>query len=423
MPKLTYAHILNILYILFDIQRFTSLQGETLQSFKQWVVDIRQHFHRCPELSFKEFGTQSHIISLLEELGIVCRKIADTGVIAEIHGKGSGPCIAIRSDIDALAVQESLTKFNKNYISGNPGVMHACGHDGHIAMVLGVARLIMENRTNIYGTVRFIFQPAEEAPPGGATKIIAEGGLDGVDAIIGIHIFGDVEAGVIKLFPGSFMASSNLFTLKLFGKGGHHSTPGQCVDPIRISSDFISCLNEFISNSIQPDDYVLGFGTIHSGQQFNRTPDELCITGTFRTFDDKGSQLINVIMHNLLDCLMSSYSIDKIASPTYELKVTYGYPVLFNDPSFTEAAIKALKRRSFLFDTNSKSIFGAEDFSYYLKEIPGTYMIIGTRNTNKGFVEVNHSSCFDIDEDILFTGIDALYCIATDFLKNPLGYT
>ena len=394
-----------------------------MQSFEKWLQHTRREFHRNPELSFHEYETQSRIMSILEELGIDCRKIADTGVLAEVCGRGPGPCIAIRSDIDALAVHESLTKLNEDYISQNPGLMHACGHDGHMAIVLGVARLIKEKRENISGTVRFIFQPAEEIPPGGAVRVIDEGGLEGVDAIIGLHIFGDVDLGEINIRAGPFMASSNRFTVKILGKGGHHSTPDLCIDPIQIASELISSLNPAISRKLSPSDYVLGFGSIHSGEQFNRAPDELELVGSFRTFNDEDIDAIEQTMSSILDNLMLSYSregFDEV--PSYELEVYRAYPVLFNNPLFTEAASKLLKKKFPIVNTNVNAVFAAEDFAFYLRKVPGMYAIIGTRNVEKGIVEGNHSSSFDIDEDVLITGVELLSSIALDFLENPKVY-
>lgn len=385
--------------------------------------DVRREFHRNPELSFDEHCTQSRIMSILGELGISCRKIADTGVIAEVRGLSPGPCIAIRSDIDALAAHEVLSLRNEDYISRNPGVMHACGHDGHMAIVLGVARLMIERQKEICGTVKFIFQPAEEVPPGGAIRVIEEGGLEDVDCIIGLHIFGDVDIGRINVRAGPLMASSNRFTLKIFGKGGHHATPDMCIDPIQIAAEFISSLKPAVSQKVDTSDHVLGFGMVDSGKQFNRSPDELELVGSFRTFDENDIDTIEQVMINLLDSFMNSYSKEDIAGfPFYELDVYRGYPVLYNDPFFTEKACRLLKTKFEYVNAHADPIFGAEDFAYYLQEIPGMYTIIGTRNVAKGIVEVNHSSNFDIDEDILLTGVDLLYSLAMDFLKNPGEY-
>lgn len=394
-----------------------------MQSFEKWVRDVRREFHKHPEMSFQEYDTQSRIMSILEELGIECRKIADTGVLAEVHGRGPGPCIAIRSDIDALAAYESPTEHNREYISQSPGAMHACGHDGHMAIVLGVARLIKEQRKSICGSVRFIFQPAEEVPPGGAIMVIDEGGLEGVDAVIGLHIFGDVDIGAINVRAGPFMANSNRFTVNIFGKGGHHSTPEMCIDPIMIASEFISSLKTIVSQKVSPSDHVLGFGTIHAGNQFNRSSDEVEIVGSFRTFDDNDTEIIEKTMVSILDSLMVSNSMEGIEGlPSYDLDVLHGYPVLFNDPVFTETASNLLKNKFDTVNTHAEVIFGAEDFAYYLQEVPGMYAIIGTRNVEKGIVEINHSASFDIDEDVLVMGVELLYSIAVDFLANSGAY-
>ncbi len=210
---------------------------------EDWIIKLRREFHSEPEISFKEYKTQKMIIKVLQDIGIEPQKIADTGVVATIQGQSGGPCIALRADIDALEVLEVPTARNQDYISRNTGFMHACGHDGHIAMVLGAARLLHEKRHTFAGSVRLIFQPAEEQPPGGAARVIEEGGLDSVDAIVGMHIFGAVDVGKIAFREGSFMASSNMFTIKIIGKGGHHSNPEDCIDPILIAADFISTIN------------------------------------------------------------------------------------------------------------------------------------------------------------------------------------
>lgn len=362
-------------------------------------------------------------MSILDELGIDCSKIANTGVIAEVRGISPGPCIAIRSDTDALAAHEVISLRNKDYVSQNPGVMHACGHDGHMAIVLGVARMMKERRKEICGTVRFIFQPAEEVPPGGAIRVIEEGGLEGVDAIIGLHIFSDVDFGQINVRAGPFMAGSNRFTVKIFGKGGHHATPDMCIDPIQIAAEFISSLKPAISRKVDASDHVLGFGTVNSGKQFNRSPNELELVGSFRTFDDSDIDAIEQVMSNLLDSLMHSYSKKDVAGvPSYDLNVYRGYPVLVNDLAFAERAGRLLKTKFENVNTHADPIFGAEDFAYYLKEVPGMYAIIGTKNVEKGIVEMNHSSGFDIDEGVLLSGVELLYSLAIDFLKNPGEY-
>ena len=390
---------------------------------KNWITCIRREIHREPELSFMEFKTQQKIMNILQELGIESEKIAGTGVIATIQGSAPSPCIALRSDMDALEVQEEPTELNKDYISQNRGIMHACGHDGHIAIVLGAARLLQEKRETLAGSVRLIFQPAEEQPPGGALRVIEEGGLNGVDAIVGLHVFGDIAAGKIAFTPGRFMASSNLFSIKILGKGGHHSRPWDCIDPILIASEFIDTINKNVRNRIDSAKYVLGIGKIEGGAQFNRTPDEIYMLGSYRTFDDHETITIDDIIKQTLDSLMKKYAKDGYEYiPTYKLDIFHGYPVLMNDEVFTKAVYDLLKNKFNDIDGNAKPIFGAEDFAFYLEKLPGIYLSLGTENIQKGIVERNHSNKFDIDEDILITGANILQTIVLDFLENTEDY-
>ena len=390
---------------------------------EDWIIKLRREFHSEPEISFKEYKTQDKIIKILQELGIKPQKIADTGVIATIEGNTPKPCIALRADIDALEVLEVPNERNKDYISQNTGFMHACGHDGHIAMVLGAARLLQENKHTLPGSVRLILQPAEEQPPGGAKRVIEEGGLDGVDAIVGMHIFGAMDVGKIAFREGSFMASSNMFSIKIIGKGGHHSNPKDCIDPILIAADFISTINKNIKSKVDPSKYVFGVGKIQGGAQFNRTPDDVDIIGSYRTFDSNNTKIIDNMMTQTLDGLMRSYTANNCNDkPTYDLNVLHGYPVLVNDDKFTKRVHSLLNNKYTNVKGDAKPIFGAEDFAFYLQKVPGIYLTIGTKNPEKDIIEGNHSSRFDIDEDILITGTEILHTIALDFLEKPEDY-
>ena len=390
---------------------------------EDWIIKLRREFHSEPEISFKEYKTQDKIIKILQELGIKPQKIADTGVIATIEGNTPKPCIALRADIDALEVLEVPNERNKDYISQNTGFMHACGHDGHIAMVLGAARLLQENKHTLPGSVRLILQPAEEQPPGGAKRVIEEGGLDGVDAIVGMHIFGAMDVGKIAFREGSFMASSNMFSIKIIGKGGHHSNPEDCIDPILIAADFISTINKNIKSKVDPSKYVFGVGKIQGGAQFNRTPDDVDIIGSYRTFDSNNTKIIDNMMTQTLDGLMRSYTANNCNDkPTYDLNILHGYPVLVNDDKFTKRVHSLLNNKYTNVKGDAKPIFGAEDFAFYLQKVPGIYLTIGTKNPEKDIIEGNHSSRFDIDEDILITGTEILHTIALDFLEKPEDY-
>ena len=391
-----------------------------------WIIELRREFHRYPELSFEEYDTQKRILKILGELGIEARKIADTGVLASIRGTLPGPCIALRSDTDGLQVQEELTERNSDYISRNDGVMHACGHDGHMAMLFGAARLFQENR-NFPGEVRLIFQPAEEIPPGGSERVIAEGGLEGVDAVIGMHIFTNHESGSTGFRPGPFMASTNRFEISLIGKGGHISKPESCIDPVRMATDFMSSLYPALEKRLEPDKYIIGVGRIRGGAQFNRIPDTVEILGSYRTFDRETTEIIDRTIEECLDEVVKRYvkpGEEFSGFPDYKLDILHGYPVLVNDPVFTEAVNLKLQESfpELTVYPEMEKTFAAEDFASYLQKVPGIFISLGTRNPEKNIVEINHSCTFDIDEDILITGTEIFYIVSLDFLKTPEKY-
>ncbi|AKB79580.1 putative amidohydrolase [Methanosarcina horonobensis HB-1 = JCM 15518] len=396
------------------------------EDLEAWIIRLRREFHQYPELSFEEYETQKRILKTLEELGIEARKIADTGVLASIRGTMPGPCIALRTDTDGLQVQEELTERNRDYISRNNGVMHACGHDGHMAMLFGASRLFLENR-DFPGEVRLIFQPAEEIPPGGSERVIAEGGLEGVDAVMGMHIFTNHESGSVGFRPGPFMASTNRFEVIFEGKGGHISKPESCIDPVRMATDFISSLYPALEKQLEPDKYVLGIGRIQGGAQFNRTPDSVGILGSYRTFDSETTDVIDLTIKECLERIKEKYvkpGEEFAGLPDYELDILHGYPVLVNDPAFTDAVNLKLQESfpELTIYPEIEKTFAAEDFASYLQVVPGIFISLGTRNQEKGIVEINHSCTFDIDEDILLTGTEIFYTISLDFLKHPEKY-
>lgn len=389
---------------------------------EDWVIETRRQFHRIPEKSFQEYMTQEKVMEILKSMGLDGKPIANTGVVATIHGMGPGKSIALRADMDGLEVTEEVTRLNHEYISQHPGFMHSCGHDGHMAMVLGAAKLLIQSKDSFCGSVRLLFQPGEEQPPGGAVEVIREGGLDGMDAILGMHIFSSINSGEIKFKPGPFMATSNIMTVTITGKGGHHLSPQICIDPISIASRFIGCIHEEIKKHIPEHRFILGFGKIAGGSQFNRTPDEVEILGSFRTFDKNDTELIEDIIRQTLEQLMDMYAKEEYPElPGFELDVLYGYPVLINDPVFSQRVLVILKDFCIVGD-DIEPFFGAEDFAYYLQNIPGVYIGLGTRNEKKGIIEGNHSSRFDIDEDILVGGARVLTAIVLDFLNDPGEY-
>ena len=417
-----------------------------------WVTDLRRWFHQHAEPSFEEHNTQDKVVEILSGLGIEHRRAGETGVIADIHGNGTGSRIALRSDMDALRIQEAETELNRDYRSRNPGVMHACGHDGHMAMLLGAARWLQENWNSLPGGVRLIFQPAEEVPPGGAVPMIADGCLDGVDAIIAVHVFGNMPLSRIGFRPGPFMASSRTFKVTIKGKPGHHMCPQDNIDPIQIAARFISTIQTDLRQRLNPNSrYVLGFGEVHSGMQHNQTPGEARVIGTFRAYDLLDSERIVAAMQANLDGLMQAFSRENgdctaansmlapaVAQPhcseglspfsrsphvpRYVLDAEPAYPPLLNDPVFTRRAAEVLKASFPDVDDDMEPNLGGEDFACYLQKVPGLFMFLGGGNPERGITAMNHSDRFDMDEAVLPTGIKALLTLTTDFLRDPAPY-
>jgi amidohydrolase len=391
--------------------------------FVDWLISLRRHFHQFPEISFSEFNTQAKIIEILNSLGIENSKIAGTGVIGIIKGSEKGETIALRADMDALKIQEESTSLNVNYISQNTGVMHACGHDGHMAMLLGVARMLQGCKNQMKGNVKLIFQPAEEVPPGGAVDVIKMGGLIDADAILGIHLFANYSYGEICLKEGPIMASNCMFNIIFVGKSGHHSNPDSTIDPIKIASEFISTIQSKITKNLPPSaPYVFGFGTINGGEQFNQTPHQVKITGSYRMLDPKNMPIIEQTIRKCLDDIMQKNRKHSSNLPDYKLEITNGYPVLINHKKFTQRSSEILKRIFSEVNENIDPVFASEDFARYLEVKPGTFIFLGTGNSKSEAFYNNHSDKFDFDENVLIKGVEILFAIAIDFLHSPGKY-
>lgn len=360
------------------------------------------------------------VFSMLDELGITARPISDHGILAEIRGFHHGRTIALRADMDALRITEVPTERNVDYISSKDGIMHACGHDGHMAMVLGAARALNKMRDSLHGTVRLLFQPHEEAYPGGAPQMIDEGALEGVDAILGFHIMGYLPAGEVAFRAGDLMAHITRYKVRFIGISGHHMDPDQCIDPIVLASRFIGTLERDVSNELDPThSWVLGFGQIHGGTQFNQTPDEVVLEGTYRTFDQEDADSIWGVMERTLHGLDETLQKGENEElPNFVLDIEEGHPVVHNDPGLASRASVVLREAKFDVDPHTRLNFGAEDYACYAKEVPALFMFLGTNNPAKGITAVNHSSRFDIDEDVLGVGVKALVVLTQDLLGD-----
>ena len=361
------------------------------------LVNIRRHLHENPELGFEEVATAQYIADYLAGLGLeVTRQVAKTGVVALIRGAWPGKTVAIRADMDALPIQE-LNEVP--YKSKHPGKMHACGHDAHVAAAIGAARILWELRDQINGNVKFIFQPAEEAP-GGAEPMIAAGVLENptVDAIIGGHVWGGLESGIIEVMSGPTMASSDIIRLKIIGKGGHAAQPHTTIDPIVIASEIVGALQKIVSRQTDPfEAVVISICSFHAGDVFNVIPHSAYMEGAVRTLNNELRQELPQKIEKIIRGITEPYG------ATYELDYYLGYPVTVNDPGVTEtvrrAAISVLGGDKVR--VAARASMGGEDYAYFLNKVPGTYIRIGTRNPEKGICQEMHHPRFDIDEAVL----------------------
>lgn len=361
------------------------------------LVNIRRHLHENPELGFEEVATAQYIADYLAGLGLeVTSQVAKTGVVALLRGARPGKTVAIRADMDALPIQE-LNEVP--YKSKHPGKMHACGHDAHVAAAIGAARILWELRDQINGNVKFIFQPAEEAP-GGAEPMIAAGVLENpaVDAIIGGHVWGSLESGIIEVMSGPTMASSDIIRLKIIGKGGHAAQPHTTIDPIVIASEIVGALQKLVSRQTDPfESVVISICSFHAGDVFNVIPHSAYLEGAVRTLNNELRQELPHKIEKIIRGITEPYG------ATYELDYYLGYPVTVNDPGVTEtvrrAAISVLGGDKVR--VAARASMGGEDYAYFLNKVPGTYIRIGTRNPEKGICQEMHHPRFDIDEAVL----------------------
>ena len=369
---------------------------EEIKNIKDEIYAIRRHFHRYPELSFKEFNTAETISEHLDKLGISHKKgVGKTGVVGEITF-GPGPTIALRADMDALPIQEEN---NLDYKSLNDGIMHACGHDGHMAILLGAANALSKNSKLKKGTVRFIFQPAEEGL-GGAKYMIEDGCLDKVDEIYGLHLWNYQLYGEVGIKDGPVMASADLFDIEVSGKGGHGATPQGTVDAIVVASNLVTMLQTIVSRNTNPlESTVLSIGKIKGGHNFNIISDKVHMSGTTRSYTEENRKMIKQRMKEVVEGVSKSFGAD--------IKLNYkdGYPPTVNHSSQVE---KVLEAASSIVASGAKNPYlsmGGEDFSYYLQNKPGCFFFVGSApNENEILSTPHHCSHFNIDERALLVG-------------------
>ncbi len=370
------------------------------------LVEWRRDFHRHPEVANKEHWTSARIRRFLDESGIAVRSAAGTGLVACLEGKPGGRTVALRADIDALPLSE---EGKSEYASLNPGACHACGHDGHMAILMGAARILSQRKADLRGRVVFLFQPSEERIPGGARLMIDQGALDGVDAIFGLHLWQTMPTGAVGCVRGAMMAASDEFNITLTGKGGHGSMPHLSIDPITAAGNLIVNLNGIVSRNVDPlQSAVLSLGTIHGGVIHNIIPSEVLLTGTVRTFDP---QLRDLIERRMQDVVAGTSQACRVEGKLHYVR---GYPALINDAAMVDL-VRAVARRTLGENRvlEIDPVMAGEDFAYYLQKIPGAFLFFGMGD---GTAFPHHHPRFDIDENALTPAALLMTALALQYL-------
>ncbi|MGH2532107.1 MAG: M20 metallopeptidase family protein [Thermomicrobiales bacterium] len=370
------------------------------------VIADRRHLHQHPELGFQEYETAKFVAERLRSLGVeeIRTGIAETGVTGLIRGaRGDGKVVLLRADMDALPIDEEN---EVDYRSRNPGVMHACGHDAHTAMLLGTTRMLLERRDQFAGAVKVLFQPCEESPPGGAKPMIEAGVMDDpkVDGVFGLHVLQNLPLGRIGVGNGPISANSDRFRIVLQGKGGHGARPELAVDPIVVGAQVVVALQTLVARERDPlAPAVVTVGAFHAGKAPNVIPDSAEMVGTIRTFSADSRQQITSRIKDLVEGIASAMR------ATATVEVSLGYPSVMNDPGMTDvvraAAAEVVGQQNIIERTPQP---GGEDFSYFSLRAPASFFYVGTKNDEKGLVWGHHHPKFDIDEEGLAIGIETM---------------
>ena len=382
------------------------------EALEKTLVSDRRHLHQNPELSFEEVQTSAFVQERLRDLNIPFTSgIGGYGVVANLQGHRPGPVVALRADMDALPIQEAN---EVPYASKVPGVMHACGHDVHTASLLGVAALLRSRTQEFSGTVRFLFQPAEEKLPGGASLMIRDGALANPQpqAIYGQHVMPLLPAGTVGFRSGRYMASADEIRLTIRGKGGHAAMPHLNTDAVLIASHIVVALQQVVSRRANPTHpSVLSFGHIIGEGAYNVLPNDVRLRGTFRTMDETWRDQAHALIREIASGTASAMG------AICDVEIDRGYPMLFNHPEPT--ALARSTAEAYLGPQQVVDLdlwMAAEDFAFYAQQIPATFYRLGTRNEAKGWVSSVHTSTFDVDESALPLGAGLMAAIALEQL-------
>jgi amidohydrolase len=386
------------------------------QKIKEELILWRRHIHQFPELSGEEYNTAEFIVKKLKEFGIeeIYPHYADTpSVVAYIRKDKKAPTVALRADIDALPIEE---KNEVPYKSRIEGVMHACGHDAHTAMVLGAAKILQKFKDRLKGNVKLIFQSCEENPAcSGAKKLVEYGVCDDIWVIFGLHVYPEIESGKIGVRKGPMMAAADFFRVRIIGKSAHASKPHMGIDPVLMAAQAINTIHHIVSRKVNPfQPVVVTIGKIRGGYAPNQIPDEVVFEGTVRTFDENIRKQVKNWIEKAVWGTTLSYG------GAYKYEYIEGYPPVTNDEKVTKFGIKVIKELlgEEGFVELSEPSMGGEDFAFYLKKVPGAYFRLGIRNEKKGIIHPLHSSKFDIDEDTLPIGAAFLAYLAYRWLEE-----
>lgn len=388
--------------------------GRLAHEFRAEVISNRRHLHANPELSFEEYETSAFVKAKLDELGISYQKMADTGIVALITGaKPSDKVVALRADMDALPIFEAN---DVPYKSTKEGVMHACGHDVHTSSLLGTAKILSELKDEFAGTVKLIFQPAEERLPGGASLMIKEGVLENPkpQAVIGQHVMPLIETGKVGFRSGKYMASTDEIYVTVYGKGGHGAQPQQNIDPVLITSHIIIALQQIVSRVADPKmPSVLSFGKVIANGATNVIPNEVKLEGTFRTMDEEWRAKAHKTMKKMAE------GIAEAMGGSCDFNIMRGYPFLVNEEKLT-ADTRAFAEE-YLGKENVLDLdlwMAAEDFAYYSQVADACFYRLGTGNEKRGITSSVHTPTFDVDEDSLRLSTGLMTYIALKQLGN-----
>lgn len=385
-----------------------------LQERKDEITQIRRHLHEHPELSFHEAETANFIQDFYKGKDVEVATEVGNGhaVVVTIKGGKPGKTIALRADFDALPIEEQT---ELPFKSKNPGVMHACGHDGHTAYLLVLADCLIKLKENIPGTIKIVHQHAEETPPGGAKSVVESGILDDVDQIFGIHVFPFGESGQVYYHSGYAMAGRTYFKLKIQGVGGHGSSPHMANDAIVAGAYFVTAIQTVVSRRLNPfDTGVITIGSFDGKGSFNVIKDAVELEGDVRYMNTENRDKMDAEIHRIVAGMEAMFGV------TVELTYTNDYPPLYNDPAVTEQVVASLQKGVGEYLTGISEydmLSGSEDFAYYLQKIPGVFFYIGAKPKNTSNAYFNHHPKFDIDEDALLVAAKSVADVVLDYYK------